>query len=617
MLCSRSSFFLQFNPRYFSSCYQILLHFQLYPNELYYLLNEEDSLHNLLSAAFSAAQDIGKLPPSQRETHYKLLYKQGNYTQAELIAGTLTDTPRDPTNNPTNLGNWRPIGLLCCDYKILSAYMASQMQEVMDSVVNIAQSAFIKGRSIHDAIMLVQQLVQQHSADSVAGGLLFLDFAHAYDFISQEYILAVLTAMNFPESFITTLKLQMTAQTSRVMVNGDLTDAFEVNNGGKQGDPLFPLIYVAAVEGLYALLEDSEDYTGILPPGATEPVTHTAYADDAVICIGSIEDRDALTQLLAVFENASGNEVKAHKSRLMWLGPWKNKDWAIEVESGHITHLPPNASLRYLGVRVGLKVSMAEHWDPILQKVTNNPICNLSKSCTVLGRALLQNACLSSQIWFVATQIPMSAAYKQKFRVAFNKYFSKGKRVNSVSIPKRQLPKEMGGLSIIDVDKQLTLLQAKWVSKAQAGSDHPWLVYWTHAARTIAQKKGVYTDLAVSDKPWPKTLPRTLASSLSPITMQAYKAWRSLELPCDQSNIYQLAALPLYNNLGLSTMRAVLPPVPIRPNPPAKKVLEHIHQQIIDRGSTALVLGDLFTETTPPLQHHTPSMFRLPTGTLC
>ena len=61
------------------------------------------------------------------------------------------------------------------------------MQEVMDSVVNIAQSAFIKGRSIHDAIMLVQQLIQQHSADSVAGGLLFVDFAHAYDYIICAY----------------------------------------------------------------------------------------------------------------------------------------------------------------------------------------------------------------------------------------------------------------------------------------------------------------------------------------------------------------------------------------------------------------------------------------------
>ena len=47
-------------------------------------------------------------------------------------------------------------------------------------------------------------------------------------------------------------------------------------------------------------------------------------------------------------------------------------------------------------------------------------------------------------------------------------------------------------------------------------------------------------------------------------------------------------------------MQAAVPPIPVKPNPLAKKVLEHIHQQIVDRGSTALVLGDLFVEVEPP-----------------
>ena len=52
----------------------------------------------------------------------------------------------------------------------------------------------------------------------------------------------------------------MMNQSGRVIVNGDLIDKFRVNNGGKQGDPLFPYIYILALEGLTAQLELMREY---------------------------------------------------------------------------------------------------------------------------------------------------------------------------------------------------------------------------------------------------------------------------------------------------------------------------------------------------------------------
>jgi hypothetical protein len=44
------------------------------------------------------------------------------------------------------------------------------------------------------------------------------------------------------------------------MVNGDLTDKFEVN-GGKQGDHSIPSVFITACEvQVFALLEDHPDY---------------------------------------------------------------------------------------------------------------------------------------------------------------------------------------------------------------------------------------------------------------------------------------------------------------------------------------------------------------------
>ena len=104
--------------------------------------------------------------------------------------------------------------------------------------------------------------------------------------------------MNFPSLFLKALELSFAKQTSRVMysiVNGGLTDPSPVGNGGKQGDPLFKLVYVTVVEALFAALEANEqtgEYQGIQTPCPTRKFPHACmldnYADDTLAGIGSM-----------------------------------------------------------------------------------------------------------------------------------------------------------------------------------------------------------------------------------------------------------------------------------------------------------------------------------------
>ena len=83
----------------------------------------------------------------------------------------------------------------------------------MDHVITRAQSAFVPGRTIMDNIMLILQVIHHHMQTKKGAGLLFLDFAHAYDYISQEYIMEVLGALCFSKSLINAVKMMMTSQT--------------------------------------------------------------------------------------------------------------------------------------------------------------------------------------------------------------------------------------------------------------------------------------------------------------------------------------------------------------------------------------------------------------------
>ena len=82
----------------------------------------------------------------------------------------------------------------------------------------------------------------------------------------------------------------MTDQLGQVIVNGDLTAPFPILNGGKQGDPLFPLIFIIACEGLFAMLEHHPNYQGIPTPDRSRYFKNSGYADDTVLGIGAEQD---------------------------------------------------------------------------------------------------------------------------------------------------------------------------------------------------------------------------------------------------------------------------------------------------------------------------------------
>ena len=184
---------------------------------------------DLLRQMFKDSLARGSLPSSVKATYYRLLYKKGYYSKQELDSGVLDGASKDPRN----LGNWRSIALLPCDSKILSTCFANKLKTCLDHLNSRSQSTFVPGRSIHDNSVPIQQMIHYHNETNTRVGMVFVDFSHAYDYNSQEYILQVLETMDFLPNFISPVATLMNEQQGRVLVNGDLSPVFEVNNGGR------------------------------------------------------------------------------------------------------------------------------------------------------------------------------------------------------------------------------------------------------------------------------------------------------------------------------------------------------------------------------------------------
>jgi hypothetical protein len=62
----------------------------------------------------------------------------------------------------------------------------------MEELVIANQSAFIKGRNLHDNFLLVRQLARKINAKKETGVLLKLDISRAFDSLSWSFLFEVL-----------------------------------------------------------------------------------------------------------------------------------------------------------------------------------------------------------------------------------------------------------------------------------------------------------------------------------------------------------------------------------------------------------------------------------------
>jgi hypothetical protein len=102
------------------------------------------------------------------------MLKEFNHTNIALI-------PK--VDNPQSVNHYRPISLTNFNYKIISKILSFRLKLVLHKIISPTQSAFLKGRSIHDNTILAHEVFHTMKGKKGNGGLMAmkLDMAKAFD----------------------------------------------------------------------------------------------------------------------------------------------------------------------------------------------------------------------------------------------------------------------------------------------------------------------------------------------------------------------------------------------------------------------------------------------------
>ncbi|XP_068498435.1 uncharacterized protein [Phaseolus vulgaris] len=79
------------------------------------------------------------------------------------------------------LGEFRPISLVGCLYKIISKVLSLRLKKVIGKIIDIRQSAFIEGRGLLDSVLIANEVLEEYKRKRKRCIFFKVDYEKAYD----------------------------------------------------------------------------------------------------------------------------------------------------------------------------------------------------------------------------------------------------------------------------------------------------------------------------------------------------------------------------------------------------------------------------------------------------
>ena len=139
---------------------------------------------------------------------------------------------------------WRPISLLCTDYKILTKILANRIKQMLPNIISQEQNCTIPGRTIFNNLFLTRDLIKYSKEKNPSFYILQVDQEKAFDKIDRPFLFKTMAKLGFLKNYIEFIEIY-TENKSMISNNGFLSETISLF---RQGCPLSLPLYVVQGE---------------------------------------------------------------------------------------------------------------------------------------------------------------------------------------------------------------------------------------------------------------------------------------------------------------------------------------------------------------------------------
>ena len=205
--------------------------------------------------------------------------------------------------NINYLTNYRPITLLCVDYKILAKLICIRVRKILSKIIYGKQFCAVPGRNINLCNMELRDLIFYANENDLDLAVLNLDWYKAFDTVSIEFLLKILDAFGFGETFIGWISILYNGIESALTINNIVGEFFPVLRSVRQGCPLSMALFTIYQEPFYRSIVTSRIIRPLTLPGGIDQKL-LGYADDTNVIIRDDRSVVEVINVIDKFESA-------------------------------------------------------------------------------------------------------------------------------------------------------------------------------------------------------------------------------------------------------------------------------------------------------------------------
>ena len=194
--------------------------------------------------------------------------------------------------------NYRGISLLSIAAKVYNKILLNRIRDEVDPILRKNQAGFRPGRSCAQQIHILRRVLEGFRDYQLPVVVTFIDFKKAFDSINRKVMFAVLRHYGIPEAVVNAISMLYKNSRSAVMVDGGLSDPFDVTTGVLQGDVLAPFLFVVLVDYLLKKATSQLDSGVVTHPRRSrrhpaKSLNDLDFADDIALLESSISRAQA------------------------------------------------------------------------------------------------------------------------------------------------------------------------------------------------------------------------------------------------------------------------------------------------------------------------------------